>query len=348
MPRKGKHIYKCKNDGGGAFSSEYGMELFRDASEAWFESILPRVKESTGNKYRNLLMLHINPVFGDVPLDRLSRECLEKGCNEYLIHGGKSGTGLSPKTVSDIMTIVRSILRFAAQNGTQPLCDGMSVRIKRETKPLRVLSRAEQDRLCAYASSNLTPYNLGILICLFTGIRIGELCALRWEDISLEDQILSVRHTLQRVQSPSSDGAKSRIIVTPPKSSCSVRSIPIPADLAALLRDYQRSDIGYCLTNNELRYIDPRTMQNRFKQALMLSGVAEANFHALRHTFATRCVELGFDVKSLSEILGHSSVSITMNRYVHPSMEQKKAHMQRLCRLFTKNHSFGKAGTSRS
>lgn len=308
--------------------------LFRTAAREWYLSMAPRVKESTLSKYRNLLNLHIDPMLGSVPLNRISHELLESGCNALLLGGGRNGAGLSPKTVADIMSVVRSILQFAARSGREVRCDGSAVRIKRDAKQMRVLSRAEQEQLCRHLYSDLNPYSMGVLLCLFTGIRIGELCALRWEDISLTEQTIHIRRTIQRVQNPAGDPVRTKMIITPPKSVCSIRTIPIPADLAQLLAAHRKSDAGYCLTNDEQRYVDPRTMQYHFKRMLAESGVSTANFHALRHTFATRCVELGFDVKSLSEILGHASVNITMNRYVHPSMELKRENMQRLSELF--------------
>ena len=198
---------------------------------------------------------------------------------------------------------------------------------------MRVLSQAEQDCLSKYLCEKPDGYRIGILLCLYTGLRVGELCALRWEDVNLTEQTLSVRNTIQRVQNLSNTGSRTKIIITPPKSICSQRVIPLPAQLNVMLAEYRRVSTGYVLTNSDARFVEPRTMQNHFKRALKDCGIKPANFHALRHTFATRCVELGFDVKSLSEILGHTSVNITMNRYVHPSMALKKENMQRLSGL---------------
>ena len=147
------------------------------------------------------------------------------------------------------------------------------------------------------------------------------------------DQTIYVHHTLQKIQNKSGSGTKTKIVVTTPKSSCSIRTIPIPDGLSEVLAAHKKSSVGYVLTNDELKFVEPRTMQNRFKMALKLSGVETANFHAIRHTFATRCIELGFDVKSLSEILGHATVNITINRYVHPTLELKKENMKKLSSL---------------
>lgn len=308
-------------------------DLFEPLAMEWFNSVTNQVKESTSNKYWNLLKSYIIPVLGNKPLCDITHEFLETQCNLFLTTCGVNQKGLSPKTVSDILSLIRNILQFAAQKGKILSCDARSIHIKRQINETRVLSRTEQEKLCQYLYSEPTGCNMGILLCLFTGLRIGELCALRWEDISFSDHTIRVHQTLQRVQDRSNHEQKTRIIITTPKSACSIRIIPIPDTLLVLLKSYQTSNTGYVLTNNDQKFLEPRTMQNHFKKALKKSFVDPVNYHSLRHTFATRCVELGFDVKSLSEILGHSSITITMNRYVHPSMELKKENMQRLSEL---------------
>lgn len=149
-----------------------------------------------------------------------------------------------------------------------------------------------------------------------------------------EEQVIYVHKTLQRIQDKTHTGKKTRIVITTPKSTCSIRTIPIPDELLKTLNEIKTVSTGYVLTNSNDKFVEPRTMQNRFKTALEKAVIKPANFHALRHTFATRCIELGFDVKSLSEILGHATVNITMNRYVHPTLELKKENMQRLSSLF--------------
>jgi integrase len=145
---------------------------------------------------------------------------------------------------------------------------------------------------------------------------------------------MHIHQTMGRIQNKSGTGSRTRVVVSAPKSRCSIRTIPLPEELLQFIRSYQRVSTGYFLTNSEKRYVEPRLMQLHFRKVLEKCGIAPANFHALRHTFATRCVELGMDVKSLSEILGHASVTITMDRYVHPSMELKRENMNRLSVLF--------------
>lgn len=309
--------------------------LFQEVAVEWLESISPKIKESTNNKYRNLLESYIYPEFKTVPLCNMTHETIEAYCNRLLQTGGAKGLGLSPKTVSDVLSIIRSILHFAVRKGESIPCGTGTIQIKRSSREMRVLSRSEQEKLCRYLYSDLDGCNMGILLSLFTGLRIGEVCALRWEDISLSEKTIHIHQTMQRIQVRTEAQRKTKIVITTPKSPCSVRTIPIPDRLAGIMEEHQESPAGYFLTNSNSRYIEPRTLQNHFKNALDKSSVESANYHSLRHTFATRCVELGFDVKSLSEILGHASVSITMNRYVHPSMELKKENMQRLSELFS-------------
>lgn len=170
-------------------------------------------------------------------------------------------------------------------------------------------------------------------MCMYTGMRIGEVCALKWKDILLDEHCIFIESTMQRLKSDNKEFAKTEVIITSPKSNSSTRTIPIPDNLYEILKKHRCSGEAYLLTGNSLRFLEPRTLQNHFKSALKICGINDANFHALRHTFATRCVEIGFDVKSLSEILGHASVNITLNKYVHPSMELKQKNMNRISDL---------------
>ena len=201
---------------------------------------------------------------------------------------------------------------------------------KSYTEELRVLTKREKNKLEKYCKNSNTLRDIGIVICLNTGLRIGEICALRWEDISLSEQTIYIHQTLQRIQNLSDNIPKTKIIITTPKSACSIRTIPLPDELYNILIKHQKPSRGYLLTNDDNKFIEPRTLQNRFKKILKDIHIADTNFHTLRHTFATRCIELGFDIKSLSEILGHATVNITMNRYVHPTLEMKKENMQKL------------------
>lgn len=307
--------------------------VFSNIASEWFESIKLHTKTSTQNKYHNMLTNYILPEYGNQPFSTITYEFIEAHCKFLLESGGKKGNGLSPKTVSDVLAIIRNISKFAIRKGIYVANDANAVQIRQDIKPMRVLNKAEQSQLCEYILKKPEACSIGILVCMFTGLRIGEICALRWEDISFSDQSIYIHHTLQRIQMRRGHGAKTEVVVTTPKSSCSIRKIPLPDEILEILVLNKKASSGYVLTNDEYKFIEPRTMQNKFKKILKAVGIENANFHALRHTFATRCVELGFDVKSLSEILGHATVNITMNRYVHPTYEMKKKNMQKLSGL---------------
>lgn len=230
-------------------------EVFEVAAHEWYKAVIPTLKESTVNKYGNLLDSYIIPTFGTIRLDQLSQEAIESGCQKLLLAGGRKAKGLSPKTVTDILSVMRNIISFSVKTGKYVPCDARSIHIRQTTKNMRVLSLTEQERLCQYLYSDLNAGNVGILVCLFTGIRIGELCALRWEDVSLPDQTIYICRTLQRVQDHSSATKKTKVIITAPKSVCSIRTIPIPKELAQILASYQTSVTGFILTNSCQHYI---------------------------------------------------------------------------------------------
>lgn len=308
---------------------------FEIAAKKWIDNLRPKVKESTVVKYNNLLNSYILPELGSVRLDDITNERIEYQCNQLLLTGGRNGSGLSPKTVSDTLSLIRNILRYASDDSQLFIPDIRPITIRRNAGQIRVFTRNEQQTLCRYLYQNLNRKNMGILFCLFTGLRIGEICALKWEDISFENKTVYIHRTMQRLQTDRYPQKRTMVIISTPKSSCSIRTIPLPDELIKLLSEFNGSQCEYILTGNENQYVEPRLMQKHFKRVLEEASLEPVNYHTLRHTFATRCVEIGFDVKSLSEILGHANVNITMNRYVHPSMELKRENMQKFSSVFT-------------
>ena len=298
-------------------------------SDAWLRESEAFLKESTVAKYRDYLRCYICPKFGKTDMAEIGDEVLSAFCVNLLEHGGSKSQGLSTKTVSEIFRVMKQLRKFAMLRKIVVGYTAECLGIKQKNKPLRVFSPSEREKLHTYLDGSQDRKHLGILLCLSTGLRLGELCALTWDDISLEEQKLYVRRTLQRIRNYAGNGAKTKIIVTPPKSDCSIRTIPLPDKLCSALAPTWQPG-AFFLTGDMEKFVEPRTMQNHFKAVLDAVGIADANFHALRHTFATQCVEADFDVKCLSELLGHSDVSITMNRYVHPTMELKRQNMEKL------------------
>ena len=304
-------------------------------ASAWIEISSPLFKKSTIVKYKNLLHLYIFPAIGDCLISEITNEKVHIFCSDLLKNGGAKGTGLSPKTVTDVLSLLRSIQKYALSRNMKVNTISCSCPIKGPKKHLRVFSLQEQHLLYDYLKSDLTPCNLGIMLCLFTGIRIGELCALKWCDISISEKTLHIHQTMQRLHVENCDTAKTQILLSAPKSPCSIRFIPIPNHLMDWLLPMQKHPDSFFLTGDTRKFIEPRRMQYYFKHVLKACGIPDANFHILRHTFATRCIEIGFDLKSLSEILGHANVNITLNRYVHPTLELKRENMSKMFEQFS-------------
>lgn len=288
----------------------------------WFGSEKHRIKRSTAANYKMKADKHILPVFGERPISSITQD------DVYGFIADKQKAGLSERYISDIVVLMKSIFKYAAScyHIFNPL-EGLKMP-KKKCPDIRLLDKEEQERLQEYISNNQDRGTFGTALAISTGIRIGELCALQWKDIDLKKRILTVSKTMQRIQSPS-DSAKTKLIITDPKSESSRRKIPIPDCMMDLLNKFKGDPDDYLLTGTS-RPVEPRTMQYRFSAILKNANLPSVHFHALRHIFATTCIRLGFDVKSLSELLGHSSVEITLNRYVHSSFEQKQEYMKQI------------------
>ena len=296
----------------------------RDVAEQWLSSAKLRVKQSSYANYENIVLKHILPVLGGEYMTNLTTGKL----NDFIYFKLKSGRldvkgGLSAKSVRDIMTVYRSIEAYSTKeygfhitHFTMP---------KTEKNQPDVLDSGERKKLENYLLHNQNNTNISILLCMFTGLRIGELCGLRWSDIDFINGTVSVNRTVQRI----SKNGKSKVIVGSPKSITSVRTVTIPDFVLDILKDKRKSGEQFIISGS-LKPTEPRTMQNRFKALLKICGIRNVNFHLLRHTYATVCIENGFDPKTLSELLGHADASITLNRYVHSSMQMKKNYVSRL------------------
>ena len=305
--------------------------VYSDILDGWLRASKLKTKESTHARYSQLVRTHIKPHLGRYQLSRISTSKIE-GFLEYLLSKGRldGAGGLSPKTVTDILAIIKNTMEYARSQNIAVICNLEKLSVKGKEKEMRVLTPEEQDALAVVLVRNMDRYKFGVLLSLYIGIRIGELCALQWGDFETNLSTLTVRKTMQRVKNIDDvSSSKTKIIITEPKSQSSVREIPLPPFLVEIAKSFQANPEAFVLSGTIGQYVEPRTMQNRFQTYVKQSGIAAANYHSLRHSFATRCIELSFDIKTLSTILGHSSVNITLNRYVHSSMELKKANMSK-------------------
>jgi len=282
---------------------------------AWLSDVKNKIKESTYSNYIMKLKKHIFPYFSDMEYNKLTAEKL----NAFITQ--KLNDGLSEKYVSDIVILLKSVAKFSHKRyGYTNRIDYVTLPKHQKTDEKKLFSLDEQKQLETEIRKNPNTSNIGILLSIATGIRIGELCALKWSDIDLKKSTVTVRHTIQRICNTDSKGT--RLIISSPKSKTSAREIPLPSFIIPLLMTVRSADDCFFLSGSQ-KITEPRTMQYRFKSLLKKADLPYINFHSLRHMFATNCIELGFDVKTLSEILGHSSVEITLNRYVHSSIERK-------------------------
>lgn len=306
-------------------------KTFDDVLKKWLNYNRIRLKGGTINKYQNLIDTQINPKLGNIKISTLSTEILNSFVGELLNNGRKDGNGgLSLSYVRSIMWVVNSAIQFAVDSNWCIPIKIPPLKATQAKKEIKVLNITEQKKLESFLCENLTPTKIGIFISLCTGLRIGEICALRWENIDFKTAVLKVKHTVARVKSSDNANSKTKLIIDTPKTPSSVREIPISTVLLPILKKaYSASSSEYVVSECG-SFTSPRTFEYRYHKLLKKCGISSVHYHALRHTFATRCIEAGVDMKSLSEILGHSNVGITMNTYVHSSMEQKRAQLEKL------------------
>ena len=308
---------------------EKPQRTFSEYCDEWLMLCRSRVKESTYVKYLSILEKHIKPGLGSrSPLS------LTTAAIEGFSYGLLQEKGLSVKSVRDILTVLHGILRYIRRQ--DPRMPGIEVIYpKEEKREMRVLSVQEQEIFSRYLLKDMDESKFGVLLALMTGMRIGEICALRWGDVDLNEKAIHIRHTMQRIKNTAPGGdRKTKICITAPKSKRSVRDIPITQYTAELCAHWQEKDsAAFLLTGSKERFMEPRRLQYKMRQYTRACGLENVHFHTLRHTFATRCVEADFEIKSLSEILGHSSSTVTLERYVHSSMELKRSNMNKLPKL---------------
>lgn len=272
--------------------------------QEWLSAIKNSVKPSMLENYRMKIEKHLLPEFGDIRYDRLTVNQIQAFIDR------KIESGLSAKYVSDIVTVFKSMAKYMyrVHEYANPLTILLIPKIER--KEMKLYSESQQKELTRYLLNHKNLVSVGILISLFSGLHIGEVCGLMWSDIDLQSGLLSVHRTVQRIKNHS--GAQhTKLHIDSPKSRFSKRMIPIPSFLIEILRQFKNKDSSYVLSGNETP-LDPRTMQNRFHAVLKKANLPSANYHTFRHMFATNCIAAGFDVKTLSEILGHSSVETTI------------------------------------
>lgn len=295
-------------------------------ADLWKEEKRQFVKKSTFAAYSLIVETHLQPAFGNLTT------VTEKDVQDFVLH--KLNGGLSQKTIKDMLIVLRMILKFGAKKN---YCVYAPIDVifptDRERQELEVLSIANQKKIMRFVEDNFTFRNLGIFICLSTGIRIGEICALTWDDIDTENGVIHIRKTIQRIYVKENGIKKTELLIDTPKTATSMRDIPMIKDLYEILKPLKKVvNNDYFVLTNEATPTEPRTYRNYYKKLLDKLGIPPIKFHGLRHSFATRCIESKCDYKTVSVILGHSNISTTLNLYVHPNYEQKKKCIDKMFR----------------
>ena len=317
--------YKTALLNGSPVSPAASSRRFAYYCDEWLRLRKSGIRESTYVKYSTVIEKHIKPQLGGCFPLGITTAAIEAFSSRLL-----SEYGMSRKSVHDILVVLKDILKYTCAQLPGAFSDVRINYPKESRKEMRVLSRNEQRQLAEYLSENTDDCKFGVLLMLLTGLRIGELCALRWSDIDIGERLITVRATMQRLRNTDAEATeKTKIVIGEPKSDTSARKIPITEPIADLCRRFERNAAAYVLTGTD-SFMEPRTLQYRIKKYTQICGLDGVHAHTLRHTFATRAVEAGFEIKSLSEILGHANTTITLERYVHSSMELKRENMDKL------------------
>lgn len=315
-------------------SSEKTALTFSILYDEWLEECKSEVKESTYAQYRIYARNHLLPYFSDMAAAEITSQDIREFVHFKLnLSKQQDVPTYSISTVRLMLSILKLVFHYARRKG-YTLDANLTFPRLQESHAHRkvVLTVEEQTRLTKKLNESPNKDAVGILLSLYTGLRIGEVCALRWKEIDLANRCIQVKYTMQRVsvfdpQSPQ----RTKLVMSYPKSRKSLRDVPIPLFLIEKLSGiYSDDGEAYLLTGSNQTYLEPRTLENRFRRYALDCGLSEVHFHMCRHSFATRCLEKGVDIKTLSEILGHSSVKITLDRYTHSSFELKLTNVDKL------------------
>ena len=305
-------------------------KTIREIAEAWKEYKRPYVKQSTMAAYVLILENHVLPEFGDN--DSLHEHDVQAFVLKKIEHG------LSAKSVKDILIVLKMVMKFGVKNERMNHYEwDIKYPANNMPKELEVLSVANHRKILDYVQHNFTFMSLGIYISLSTGLRIGEICALKWSDINVTEGTIIVQRTIERIYVVEGEKKHTQLVINTPKTVNSCREIPMSKELLAMVKPMKKVVNGdfYLLTNDD-KPTEPRTYRNYYNRLMEKLDIPKLKYHGLRHSFATRCIEAGCDYKTVSVLLGHSNISTTLNLYVHPNMEQKKRCINKMLKSLGK------------
>jgi len=307
--------------------------LYKEWLSNWLENyVQPSAKQRTYTRYKEIVEQHIITQLGELDLSEITPYVLQCYVTELLKCGNlRTGKGLSANSVNSIITVIQNTLKTAYSLGIVSEYVGDKIKRPRASeKKVECFSMSEQKKIEQYILNEGNTRFFGVLLCLYTGLRIGELLALEWSDIDMSKGELQVNKTCH--YGKDKNGVFGRITDIP-KTQASIRTIPLPKQLIPHLREVKKKSRSTHIVSNGSNLISIRSYQRSFASLLKKLNIQHRGFHSLRHTFATRALECGMDVKTLSEILGHKNPTVTLNRYAHSLMEHKKEMMNKLGKL---------------
>ena len=305
-------------------------KTIREIALAWKSDKQRYVKQSTYAAYVLILENHLLPSFGDY--ESLS----EKLVQEFVLQ--KLENGLCVKTVKDILIVLKMVMKFGVKNEWMNYCEwDIKYPTSETNKDLEVLTIAHHRKILDFIQENFTFRNLGIYISLTTGLRIGEICGLKWSDIDVCNETITVRRTIERIYIIEGDCKHTELVINTPKTKNSCREIPMNKELLAMVKPLKKvvNNEFYVVTNEE-KPTEPRTYRNYYYRLMKRLEIPRLKYHGLRHSFATRCIESNCDYKTVSVLLGHANITTTLNLYVHPNMEQKKRCITKMLKSLKK------------
>lgn len=286
----------------------------------WLAEVGNTKKTSTYIKYKSIYESYIKHIIGEKQMEDIDEELIETIYR----------SAVSESCQKSIRCVLNQIFSYAQFHYKIQSTTIQKIKFQKKESLVKTLNVSEQSKLIQYLYQDMDIHKFGIILCLNTGLRLGEICSLKWSDIDFSTKSIHINRTVQRL--PKGNDNKTILVEDTPKTHCSKREIPISDQIYNLLLKYKTAETTYIFSKN--RPLDPRTYQYKFKRYLCNAGIENHTFHTLRHTFATNCINSGADVKSVSEILGHSDVRITLNKYVHPSMDVKRTHLNHLDSIY--------------
>jgi len=292
---------------------------YTDVLYEWLNNKKNKTKESTYLKYLIIIDTYINELLGNVQFKKINNNDIK------IFFENEKISKLSDSFKNNLFVIINASINYGINKKYRKKFLIEKIQFKKSKNEITYFTKKEEEILVNYLTNNMNLRNLSILLGLFSGIRIGEICALKWKDIDFINNTLNINKTAQRIKNiDKNETNKTKLVVDLPKTESSIRVIPLPDILISILKQYRQDDDYFIFTNNGSIPKDPRALEKYFSSVLTRIGIKKLNFHSLRHTFATRLREQKIDIKVISELLGHSDWKITQSFYIHASIDYKR------------------------